>query len=181
MACHSFSSRSGYRFAALLITGLACSQAQALEFNAGSAFSQDNLAATHYETNSAYSVRNTNVTLGDLQALLNDSRQNAAKLESLKQTVEAQARLIEELKRSNGNSSRSSESDLSGLKSRIDEQGRGLAALQSQVGDLKRSSGSNASSNDLSSLKNDISNTRSDLNALKSTVSTLSTLSNRVK
>lgn len=95
MASHSFSSRWGFRFAALLISSLAFSQAQALEFNSGSASSQDNLAATHYEAvNSVYSVRSTNVTLGDLQALLNDSKQNAAKIESLKQTVEAQARLI---------------------------------------------------------------------------------------
>ncbi|WP_240997297.1 hypothetical protein [Pseudomonas viridiflava] len=179
MASHSFSSRWGFRFAALLISSLAFSQAQALEFNSGSASSQDNLAATHYEAvSSAYSVRSTNVTLGDLQALLNDSKQNAAKIESLKQTVEAQARLIEELKRNNSSQSRSSDSDVSGLKNKVDDQSRALAALQSQVSDLKRNSGSSASSSDLSSLKNDISNTRSELNSLKGTVSTLS---NRVK
>ncbi|WP_236442788.1 hypothetical protein [Pseudomonas syringae] len=178
MASHSFSPRWGSRFAALLISGLAFSQAQALDFNAGGAFPQDNLAATHYETNSVYSLRSTNVTLGDLQALLNDAKLNAAKLESLKQTVEAQARLIEELKRNNGNQSSSNDNDVSALKSKIDEQGRTIGALQSQIGDLKRDSGSSASSGDLSDLKNDISNTRSELNSLKSTVSTLS---NRVK
>ncbi|MBC3948660.1 hypothetical protein [Pseudomonas folii] len=56
-----------------------------------------------------------------LQQLQEDSCQNASELAALKETVKAQSRLIEELKRNNGTNTQSSTADLSDLKSKMDD------------------------------------------------------------
>ncbi|MCF5714794.1 hypothetical protein GIB57_12290 [Pseudomonas tremae] len=118
------------------------------------------------------------MTVSDLQELQRNSKRNADEIASLKQTINAQAKLIEEFKRGAGSQSLGNASDTSALKSKIDEQNNKIEKLESQISTLKRSSESGANANDVSNLKREISSTQSDLKSLKSTVDSLS---NRIK
>ncbi|WP_231655123.1 hypothetical protein [Pseudomonas californiensis] len=134
MAGPSSSLQFSFQLAALLAGAMTLSQAQAAEVSTYAADGQDKLATTHYETNNVYSVRSSNVSLADLQQLLNDSKRNAAELASLKETVNAQARLIDELKRSSGSTANSS--DLSDIKRDISDTKNDVNWLKSTVNSL---------------------------------------------
>ncbi|KPB51497.1 Uncharacterized protein ALO57_00021 [Pseudomonas coronafaciens pv. oryzae] len=178
MADQSSFSRYNIHFATLLLSSLAFSQAQAaVEVTSGGTVSQDRIAAIHAES-VGHSLRNTNMTVSDLQELQRNSKRNADEIASLNQTINAQAKLIEEFKRGAGSQSLGNASDTSALKSKIDEQNNKIEKLESQISTLKRSSESGANANDVSNLKREISSTQSDLKSLKSTVDSLS---NRIK
>ncbi|MCD5986884.1 hypothetical protein KDX30_03095 [Pseudomonas sp. CDFA 553] len=167
---------SKIRFAAFLMGSLALSQAQAaVDLSSYNATSQDGIVASHYEPTGVYTLRKTEFTLGGLQQLQKESRQNASELAALKETVKAQTRLIEELKRNNGTTTQTSNADVSGLKSKMDEQSRTISKLESQLNDLKRSAGSSSSSNssssDLSSLKSKVEDQNRSISKLESKLS----------
>ncbi|KIH82542.1 hypothetical protein [Pseudomonas batumici] len=135
----------------------------------------DRLAATHGDTSSGYSLRNTDFTVDDFQKMKELQKRNADELENLKKIINDQARVIEEFKRNSSSSSNSNNSDLSGLKRSVSDQDRSIDKLSREVDDLKRSSGSSSSSNssELSSLKRDVSDLKHDLESLKRSVDDL--------
>ncbi len=159
----------------LLLGGLALPAQAAVNVDNLDAGRFDRLAATHGDTGSGYSLRNTDFTVDDFQKMQEQQKRNADELESLKKIINDQARVIEELKRNSGSSSSSDSGDLSGLKRSVSDQDRSIEKLASQVDDLKRSSGSSSSSSssELSSLKRDVSDQQRDLDSLKRTVDDL--------
>lgn len=165
-------------FAALLIGVLAVSQAHAAgDASANAATSQSSTVASRTESADVDSSRDLESALISVQQLQEDSRQNASELNALKETVKAQSRLIEELKRNNGTTLQTSNADVSGLKSKLDEQSRTISKLESQLNDLKRSTGSssssssNSSSSDLSSLKSKVEDQNRSISNLESKLS----------
>lgn len=169
--------RSALPFTALLIGTLALPQAQAAtDSSANPATPQNSTVASRSEPADVDSSRDIESVLISLQQLQEDSRQNASELTALKETVKAQSRLIEELKRNNGTTTQSSTTDVSELKSKMDEQSRTISKLQSQLSDLQRNAGSNSNSSasEISSLQQEISNLRSSVGRLESLVSSLS-------
>lgn len=168
---------STIRFAVLIVGGLVLSQAQAaVDASPADATLQDSSVATHAAPTVDDTLRNTGFTMGDLQQMQKDSRQNAVELDALKETVSNQNRLIEELKRNTGTTVRSSDPEVTGLKSKIEDQGRTISQLESQLNDLKRNPdpSGNSSSSDISSLRQEISNLRSSVGRLESQMSSLS-------
>ncbi|MBC3948683.1 hypothetical protein [Pseudomonas folii] len=162
--------------AACLISVLAISPAHAaVDASANTATSQSSTVASRTEAADVDSSRDLESALISLQQLQEDSRQNASELAALKETVKAQSRLIEELKRNNGTTTQSSTADVSDLKSKMDEQNRTISKLQSQLSDLQRNSGPNStsSSSEISSLQQEITNLRSSVGRLESLVSSL--------
>lgn len=164
-------------FAALLIGVLAVSQAHAAgDASANAATSRSSTVASRTESADVDSSRDLESALISVQQLQEDSRQNASELATLKETVKAQSRLIEELKRNNGTTTQPSNTDVADLKSKMDEQSRTISKLQSQLTDMQRNSGSNgtSSSSEISSLQQEITNLRSSVGRLESQVSSLS-------
>ncbi|MCQ3032724.1 hypothetical protein NLO88_18905 [Pseudomonas syringae] len=159
-----------------MISVLAFSQAHAADASANAASPQNSTVASRTAPADVDSSRDLESALISVQQLQEDSRQNASELNALKETVKAQSRLIEELKRNNGTTTQPSTADVADLKSKMDEQSRAISKLQSQLSDLQRNSGSNgtSSSSEISSLQQDITNLRSSVGRLESLVSSLS-------
>ncbi|MBP5060430.1 hypothetical protein HUS95_36330, partial [Pseudomonas chlororaphis] len=95
---------------------------QAVEFNSSSASYSDRISALHQEVDLKFTVRPSGFTVDDLQKLQDGLKSSTAELEKLKDLVNSQARLIEELKRNTGSSSSSNASEVSNLKKTTGEQ-----------------------------------------------------------
>jgi predicted RNase H-like nuclease (RuvC/YqgF family) len=150
------------RFTALLAGSFALSQAQAADgVPAQTAATQTTITAEPYHPTA---------DAANLQQLQKESRQNAAELANLKETVLAQSLLVDQL------TSTPTGDPTAALKSKMDEQSRTISELQTQLNDFKRGAVSSSDSNasEISSLKQEISNLRSSVGRLESLVSSLS-------
>jgi predicted RNase H-like nuclease (RuvC/YqgF family) len=154
------------RFTALLAGSFALFQAQAADgVPAQTAATQTTITAEPYHPTA---------DAANLQQLQKESRQNAAELANLKETVLAQSLLIDQLRSPTSATTQASD-PRAALKSKMDEQSRTIGELQTQLNDLKRgASNSESNASEISSLKQEISNLRSSVGRLESLVSSLS-------
>jgi flagellar biosynthesis chaperone FliJ len=173
----SFSTLSATLLATALLGNLALvNTAQAaVEIVSGPAQYNDQISAIRNSYNDNQLVK-SGFSVDDLQDMQKTVKANATELDYQKRTINEQARLIEELKRSSGSSSSSNNSDLSDIKRTIKDQDSDLKNLSKQVDDLKRSSGSSSSSSssELSNLKRQVSDQDRTIDQLKRTVEDLS-------
>jgi DNA repair exonuclease SbcCD ATPase subunit len=115
----------------------------------------------------------SNLSVEGAEALQRTAKTNTDEIKELKNDLEAQARLIEELKRNNGTSASSSTSEIANLKRTDTEQDKDLKELTKQLEELKRSSGSSSSSSELANLKRTVSEQENDLKKLAGQVEDL--------
>lgn len=165
---------SKIRVAALLIGCLVFSQVRAAGDVSAPAPTLPNSAVVAASASEAPRVWDNNAN--DLQQLRDESSRNTIELATLKETVDGQSRLIEELKRTNNAAPQSSTNEVAALRTKMDQQSQTITQLETQLNDVKRTSGSNGDSNagELSSLRQEISNLRSSVGRLESLVSSLS-------
>ncbi|NUU35358.1 hypothetical protein [Pseudomonas sp. C2B4] len=132
-----------------------------IEVSNSSAYPSDKITAIHNEFGKDVLIK-SDVDVGDLK--------------KMQDTLNDQARQIEELKRSSGSSSSYSNKEIEELKRTIKEQERDLENLGKQVEELKRNSGSSSSSNnsEISNLKREVSDQDREMDQLKRTVEELS-------
>jgi DNA repair exonuclease SbcCD ATPase subunit len=168
----------------LLATGMAAlflgnmvvaNTAQAsLEITSDNPSSSDKFLVIHSLYGKDVMVR-SNFSVLSVETLESSAKTNTNDIKELKKDLEAQARLIEELKRNNGTSSTSSASEIANLKQANTEQEKNLKELTRQLEELKRNSGSSSSSSssEVANLKRTVSEQDNDLKRLASQVEDL--------